>query len=129
MRLYRKLWEKRLRRNITLDERQKGFVLVDGCFENLKTLKQVITQQRKHRKETNIVFLDLAKPFNTISRKSIRKGLLRKGVHAQVIGTIEEMQVQVIQVQLQSTEISVGGKATQKMKINSAVKQGCPLSI
>lgn len=129
MRLYRKLWEKRLRRNITLDERQKGFVLVDGCFENLKTLKQVITQQRKHRKEINIVFLDLAKPFNTISRKSIRKGLLRKGVHAQVIGTIEEMQVQVIQVQLQSTEISVGGKATQKMKINSAVKQGCPLSI
>ena len=129
MRLYRKLWEKRLRRNITLDERQKGFVLVDGCFENLKTLKQVNTQQRKHRKEINIVFLDLAKSFNTISRKSIRKGLLRKGVHAQVIGTIEEMQVQVIQIQLQSTEISVGGKATQKMKINSAVKQGCPLSI
>lgn len=30
MRLYRKLWEKRLRQNITLDERQKGFVLVDG---------------------------------------------------------------------------------------------------
>ena len=126
MRLYKKLWEKRLRQNITLDERQKGFVLVDGCFETLKTLKQVIKQQRKHRKEINIVFLDLAKPFNTISHKSIRKGLLRKGVHAQVI---EEMQVQVIQVQLQSTEISGGGKATQKMKINSAVKQGCPLSI
>lgn len=64
--------------------------------------------------------------FNTISHKSIRKGLMRKGVHGQVIWTIKEMQVQVIQVQ--STEISVGGKAIQKIKINSAVKQGCPLS-
>ena len=99
---------------------------MDGCFENLKTLKQVIKQQRKHRKEISIVFLDLAKPFNTISHKSIRKGLMRKGVHVQVIWTIKEMQVQVIQ--LQSTEISVGGKAIQKIKINSAVKQGCPLS-
>ena len=51
--------------NITLDERQKGFVLVDGCFENIKILQQVIKEQRKKRKEYNIVFLDLAKAFDT----------------------------------------------------------------
>ena len=42
MRLYAKLWDKQLRRNITLDERQKDFVSVNGCFETVKTLQQVI---------------------------------------------------------------------------------------
>ena len=51
--------------NITLDERQKGFVLVDGCFENVKILQQVIKEQRKKRKEYKEVFLDLAKAFDT----------------------------------------------------------------
>ena len=51
MRLYAKLWHKMLRRNITLNERQKGFVPVDGCYENVKILQQVIKQQRKKRKE------------------------------------------------------------------------------
>lgn len=63
--LYAKLWDKRLMQNITLDERQKGFVLVDGCFENVKILQQVIKEQRKKRKEYKVVFLDLAKAFDT----------------------------------------------------------------
>lgn len=63
--LYAKLWDKRLMQNITLDERQKGFVLVDGCFENIKILQQVIKEQRKKRKEYKVVFLDLAKAFDT----------------------------------------------------------------
>lgn len=56
MRLYAKLWDKWLRQNITLDEREKGFVLVDGCFENVKVLQHVMKQQRKRRKEYNSVF-------------------------------------------------------------------------
>lgn len=49
--LYAKFWHKMLRRNITLNERQKGFVPVDGCYENVKILQQVIKRQRKKRKE------------------------------------------------------------------------------
>ena len=64
---------------------------MDDCFEIVKTLQQVIKQYRKRRKEINIVLLDLTKAFDTISHKSIRKGLTRKGVPAHVIGTIEEM--------------------------------------
>ena len=37
---------------------------MDGCFENVKILQQVIKQQTKKRKEDNIVFLDLAKAFD-----------------------------------------------------------------
>ena len=103
-----KLSDKKLQQNITLDERQKGLIPVDGCFENVETLQQVIKQQRKRRKEINIVFLDLAKAFDTISHKIIRKGLMRKGVPVQVIETIEDMYTNAC------TEISVGVKITRK---------------
>ena len=84
MRLYAKLWDKRLRQNVELDERQKGFVPIDGCFQNVKILQEVIKQQRKKRREYNLVFIDLAKAFDTVSHLSIKKGMRRKGIPEQV---------------------------------------------
>ena len=104
-----------------MDERQKGFVPVDSCFQNVKILKQILTQQKRGKEEYNIVFLDLAKAFNTISHKSIEKGLLRKGVPTEVVEGILEMYESI------STVISVKGKI-RRVAINSGVKQGCPLS-
>ena len=91
IRLYAKIWDKRLRKNIQFDERQKGFVPVDGCYENIKTLQQIIKLRRRNKKEYNIVFLDLVKAFDIVSHKSIKIGLKRKGVPDQVVSTILEM--------------------------------------
>ena len=105
-----------------MDERQKGFVPVDGCFQNVKILQQIIKQQRKCKKEYNIVFLDLAKAFDTVSHKSITNGMTRKGIPEEVIDGILEM------YKLSVTIINNRGKTTRKININSGVKQGCPLS-
>ena len=94
----------RLRKNITLDKRQKGFVPVDGCFENVKIIQQIVKQQRKNRKEYNLVFIDLAKAFDTVSHLSIEKGLKRKGIPEQVRETILAMYKDA------STKLTVGGK-------------------
>ena len=51
MQLYAKLWHKRIRLNIILDETHQGIVPVDGCFENVKILQQTIKQQKKRRKK------------------------------------------------------------------------------
>ena len=122
IRIYAKLWDKRIRKNVTLDERQKGFVPVNGCYENVKILQEIIKSQRRKRKEYNLVFIDLAKAFDTVSHKSIEKGLRRKGIPSQVIKTILDMYGKA------TTTITVGGKSTRKLKINAGVKQGCPLS-
>ena len=122
IRFYAKLWDKRLRKNITLDERQEGFVPVDGCFQNVKIIQQIVKQQKKNRKEYNLVFIDLAKAFDTVSHLSIKKGLKRKGIPEQVRETILAMYKDA------STKLTVGGKTTTKININSVVKQGCPLS-
>ena len=55
MRLYVKIWDKRLKANIVLDEIQKGFVPDDSYFQTVKILQQVIKQQRKRKKKYNIV--------------------------------------------------------------------------
>ena len=115
-------WDKRIRQNVKLDERQKGFVPVDGCFQNVKILQEVIKQQRKRRREYNLVFIDLAKAFDTVSHLSIEKGLRRKGIPEQVRSTVLEMYRHA------TTEVTVGGRTTRKIQINAGVTQGCPLS-
>ena len=115
--------DKRLRSNIKLDIRQEGFVPVDGCFENVKILPQLIKHQRLKKKEYNIVFTDLAKASDTVSHKSIAKGLRCKGVPEQLISAILEMYFN------SNTSITVRGKTTRRISINAGVKQGCPLSL
>ena len=85
MRLYAKCWDRQLREVIKIDETQKGFVPVDGCFTNSKILQEKIKQQRKRRKAYQMVFIDLAKAFNMVTHESIRKALYRKGVPLQVV--------------------------------------------
>ena len=119
MRLYAKVWDKRLRDNIKLDDRQKGSVPVHGCYENVKIMKQ----QRKRRREYNIVFLDLVKPFDSVSHQSLRNGLRKKGIPQTVVEGIMEMYYH------STTRISIGGRKTKRLNINSGVKQGCPVSI
>ena len=47
MRIYGSMWEKRLRKEIQLNQRRKGFVPVDGCYENVNILKSIIANQHK----------------------------------------------------------------------------------
>ena len=110
-----------MRKKIQLNNRQKGFVPVDGCFENVSILKKIIEYQRKKKKAYQIVFLDLAKAFDTVSHESIKKALMRKGVPTEIIAGIMEM------YNRPTTVIGVGGKFTRKININAGFKQGCTL--
>ena len=52
MRMYGRIWDKRLRKEIATSERQKGFVPRERCFENVNILKSIIKNQRKKRRPT-----------------------------------------------------------------------------
>ncbi len=121
-RLYAKIWDNRLRQKVKLDVRQKAFTPVDGCYENVKTIQQVIRTSQKKRRELNLLFLDLSKAFDTILHESIRMGLIRKGVPEDIQGVIFDLYRDA------KTTISNGKGKTREININSGVKQGCPLS-
>ena len=122
MRLYAKCWDERLRRNVSTHVRQKALVPIDGCFENVKILQEIIKKRKRGRKELNLVFLDLAKAFDTILHKSIEKALLRKGVPEEVRKMVSDLYDGA------TASISTPVGETRKIQINSGVKQGCPLS-
>ena len=122
IRLYAKIWDKRLRKKITINERQKAFVPMDGCFENVKILQTVMKQSKKQKRELNIVFLDLAKAFDTVLHTSISKALERKGVPKEVCDMVLDLYEGAL------TEIRTPVGKTRKIDINAGVKQGCPLS-
>ena len=81
-----------------------------GALRNIKILKQTIKQQRRKRKEYNMVFIDLAKTFDTVSHNSTEKDLTRKEILDQVRGTITEMYNNA------KTRISVGGKQLERLR-------------
>ena len=89
--MYAKVWDARLTLNIKLDERQKAFIPVDGCYENVKLLKTVMKRAKKARQEINLIFLDLAKAFDTVQHESIMKALQRKGVPGGVVDLVRDM--------------------------------------
>ena len=82
----------------------------------------MIKQKRKREKEYNLVFIDLAKAFKTVSHKSIDKGLRRKGIPEQVREAVMKMYSGA------TTRISVRGKVTRQTRIRAGVMKGCPLS-
>ena len=106
MRMYGRIWDKRLRKEINTSERQNGSLPVDDCFENVNILKSIISNQRKQKKAYQIVFLDLAKVFDTVTCNLTRKALRRKGVPLEVTEGIMDTYRQA------TTVIGVGGKIT-----------------
>lgn len=86
----------KIKTGITTSERQKRFVPVEGCFENDNILKSIINNQRKKKKANQIVFLDLAKTFDTVMHDSIMKALYKKIISIEVIDGIMHIYRQVI---------------------------------
>ena len=86
----------KIKTGITTCEKKKGFVPVEGCFKNDNILKSVTNNQRKKKKDNQIVFLDLAKAFDTVMHDSIMKALYKKRISLEVIDGIMDMYRQAI---------------------------------
>ena len=88
LQLYTKGWDMWLHRMVTLNERQKAFVPVDGCYENVRILQRAIKRSRKACHNMSVVFLDLAKAFNTVRHDSTARALRQFVVPNEVIQDI-----------------------------------------
>ena len=86
--LYTKSWDIRLCRMVALNERQKAFVPLDSCFENVRILQKLIKKSLWGHKNLSIFLLYLAKAFDTIRHDLIVRALERKQVPEEVIQAI-----------------------------------------
>ncbi|NXG01351.1 POLR protein, partial [Sakesphorus luctuosus] len=70
---------------------QRGFIRAGGCSENLKLLQLLIWHAKREHRELGVVFIDIAKAFNTVSHQHIPMGLKQKGVDPHITNLIKNM--------------------------------------
>ncbi|NXU93566.1 POLR protein, partial [Xiphorhynchus elegans] len=74
-----------------INPRQRGFIRAAGCSENLKLLQLIIRQAKKEHRQLGVVFVDIAKAFDTVNHQHILTGLKQKGVDLHIINLINNM--------------------------------------
>ncbi|NXG26733.1 POLR protein, partial [Grallaria varia] len=81
----------RLAKACPINPRQRGFIRAPGCSENLKLLQLLIQHAKREHRELGVVFVDIAKAFDTVSHQHILGGLEQKGVDPHIISLIKNM--------------------------------------
>ncbi|NXY40164.1 POLR protein, partial [Pomatorhinus ruficollis] len=81
----------RLTKACPLNPRQKGFIRAAGCSENLKFLQSIIWLAKKEHRPLGVVFVDIAKAFDTVSHQHILHGLEQRGVDPHIVSLVSNM--------------------------------------
>ena len=99
---------------VNLNPMQKAFREVDGCAEHIALLHELIWDARERSRSIFVVFLDLAKAFDTVHHDLVTRALRRQGCPEHFIEVVKDL--------------SNGTSDTGEIEIRNGVKQGCPLS-
>lgn len=121
VRLFHRILAFRISSACHIDARQRGFLPVDGCADNLAILESVIGEARRKNKAAYIVSLDVKNAFGSVSHEALHKALELGGAPAPLIDYVKSIYARF------RTEVSLGSDR-QIAKINRGVLQGCPLS-
>ncbi|NWT50178.1 PO21 protein, partial [Erythrocercus mccallii] len=81
----------RLGQACPINPRQRGFISASGCSENLKLLQLLVKCAKQEKRDLGIVFMDIAKAFDTVSHQHIVVGLTQRGVDPHIVHLISEM--------------------------------------
>ncbi|NXY90922.1 POLR protein, partial [Alcedo cyanopectus] len=81
----------RLTKACPLNPRQKGFIRAAGCSENLKLLQTIIRLAKKEHRPLGVVFVDIAKAFDSVSHRHILYSLQQRGVDPHIVNLVNNM--------------------------------------
>uniref|UniRef100_W5NKD0 Reverse transcriptase domain-containing protein n=1 Tax=Lepisosteus oculatus TaxID=7918 RepID=W5NKD0_LEPOC len=121
LRLFSRIITKRLEKACPINQRQRGF-RASGCSENLATLQYLLENAKKSHKQIAVVFIDIAKAFDSVSHDHIFQVLRQKELDNHIINLIEDS------YQDCRTIIKTENQSSNEIFIKVGVKQGDPLS-
>lgn len=98
-------------------ECQNGFSRLRGCADAGYTLKAALQKLREHQQDSWVVFVDLAKAFDTVNRKALFQILRKFGVPKKLASLIEQLHTGV------TVKLTVGD-ADVTFPAEIGVKQG-----
>ena len=123
VRCFHKLLAKRMGESMPFSDRQKAFRSGDGLAENVVLLRAVIEHHKKNNLLLNVVFLDIAKAFDSVSHDSILIAARRMGIPPPFLTYLKEYYSR------SQTCIRVSGQKSEPIRVRRGVKQGDPMSV
>ena len=69
MKFWERVIEHRLRQNVTISENQFGFMPGRSTTEAIRLLRQLIERFRERKRNLHMVFIDLEKAYDKVSRE------------------------------------------------------------
>ena len=103
-------------------ESQCGFRAGRGTVDMIFGLRQVQEKSREHNKDLFMVFVDLTKAFDTVSRSTLWKVLSKLGVPCDMLKVICSFHDGM------EAFVSAGGQNSETFPVSSGTKQGCVLA-
>ncbi|NXA40643.1 POLR protein, partial [Eudromia elegans] len=81
----------RLQKACPTNKRQRGFIAAPGCSKNLKLFQALIKSAKKDQRTLGVVFVDVAKAFDTVGHQHIFQVLGQKGVDRHIINLTQDL--------------------------------------
>lgn len=105
-----------------LRKEQAGFRAHKSCVDHINSLRVIIEQSVEWRSPLYLTFIDFEKAFDTLNHSAIWSALECKGVPLKLINLIKGLYENA------SCRILHEKQLSNKININSGVRQGCVLS-
>jgi hypothetical protein len=106
-----------------ISEEQNGFRKGRSCTDSIFVIQQLVEKHREYNLETQLVFADLRKAFDSVIRNKLWEIMINRGIPSHLI--------RVVQSLYHDTRICIKKENRQSKileEINTGVRQGCPLS-
>jgi len=91
VRIFHKILARRLTNNLPISIRQKAFIPVDGCGENVFLLDSIIKEAQRKLKSICVTYLDVAKAFDSVSHQTIKRCPVRLRIPDPLVGYVENI--------------------------------------
>ncbi|GJY99195.1 aminopeptidase M1 [Tanacetum coccineum] len=91
MKLWERVIERRVRRETRVSENQFGFMPGRSTTEAIHLLRSLMEKYRERQRDLHMVFLDMEKAYDSVSRQLVWKTLIDKGTPRRYLKVIQDM--------------------------------------
>ena len=122
MKVVERVFERRLRNNVTVNEMQCGFMPGKGTVDALFMARMLQEKYGKKKRKLYMCFVDLEKAFDRVPRKVIEWALRKKGVNENLVRVVMQL------YEGAKTKVKVGKGMSEAFSVKVGVHQGSVLS-